>query len=177
MKLSDLSPNPRNPRKAEQKKLEMLAKSLIEFGSLDGFIYNIRSKQMVGGHQRSKVLPKDARVIIEQRFDKTTPQGTRAVGYVEYLGERWPYREVDWNENKEKAANIAANKGAGEWDLPKLQEFVLELDNANFDLDLTMFDGDELKSLFGSKEVEIKEKELDENIPTEKECPSCGYKW
>lgn len=25
--------------------------------------------------------------------------------------------------------------------------------------------------------VQINEKELDENIPTDKECPSCGYKW
>ena len=58
----------------------------------------------------------------------------------------------------------------------ELSEWMKELDDGLFDLDLTMFDADEIKE-FLPKEVKINEKELDENISTEKECPSCGYKW
>lgn len=149
MKLNELIANPRNPRKIEKQKLKMLAKSMIEHGPLDGFVFNRRTQRLAGGHQRQKIVPPEAEIVIEKKYSKPTPQGTVATGYVDYLGERWPYREVDWDEQKEKAANIAANKGAGEWDLPKLQEFVVELDASNFDLDLTMFDSDELKDLFG----------------------------
>lgn len=166
MQIKDLNPNPRNPRKADQRRLELLAKSLIEFGSLDGFIYNSRTKRLVSAHQRQKVIPNDARIIIDQKYEKPTPQGTIAVGYVEYLGERHPYRQVDWPEEKESAALIAANKGAGEWDLPKLQEFVVELDSSNFDLDLTMFDSDELKNLFGKEFGSDPEKEaIEDEVP------------
>lgn len=172
MQIKDLNPHPRNPRKAEQKKLEMLAKSLIEFGSLDGFIFNSRTKRLISAHQRQKVLPKDARIIIDQRYDKPTPQGTLAVGYVEYLGERHPYRQVDWPEEKESAGLIAANKGAGEWDLPKLQEFVIELDSSNFDLDLTMFDKEELKDLFGKDFGGDKAKDaIEDDVPVVPKVP------
>lgn len=148
-KVKDLKPNPKNPRRIEQKKLEMLAKSMIEFGSLDGFIFNRTTEQLVGGHQRNKVVPENSSVVIEKKYDKPTAQGTMAIGYVEYLGERWPYREVEWSEAKEKAANIAANKGVGSWDYGLLSDWILDLEHLNFDLDLTLFDEDELKRLFG----------------------------
>jgi hypothetical protein len=128
---------------------------------------------LVGGHQRKSIIPEDARIFVEKRHTKPTGAGTVAEGYVEYLGERWPYREVDWNDEREKAANIAANKGAGEWDLTKLQEFVVELDEKNFDLDLTMFDSDELKDLFGKDFAANQEKDaIEDEVPEVKESIS-----
>ncbi len=61
-----------------------------------------------------------------------------------------------------------------------------ELDNASilqdtldfgpdFDFDLLGIPDFKLPEDFGN--IEINEKELDENIHTDKECPSCGYKW
>ncbi|CAK9250661.1 unnamed protein product [Sphagnum jensenii] len=69
-------------------------------------------------------------------------------------GERFAYREVYWDENREKAANLAANKGAGEWDLPQLSTWLKDLSvpDLDFDLGLTMFDEDELKE-YGGIEV------------------------
>ncbi len=134
MKVSDLKPNAKNPRKVTDKKLKDLKKSMDEFGDLSGIVFNKRSGQLVGGHQRIQVLPKNA--IID---------GNRIV--VPDIGD-FSYREVDWDENKEKAANIAANKGAGEWDMDQLGDWFKELDSSGFDLDLTMFDESERAQFF-----------------------------
>ena len=128
MQLKDLAPNPRNPRKITDKKLVQLEKSLKKFGSLDGIIFNKKTGRLIGGHQRQKVL-KD---------------GTIKGNWIEWNGHKFPYREVEWDEAMEKAANIAANKGAGEWDKEILGEWFSELKSLNFDLDLTMFDEDEI---------------------------------
>lgn len=147
MKLSDLSGNPRNPRKITDEKLKMLEKALNEFGDLSGIVFNRRSGQLVGGHQRLKVLPHDAEIVIDQTLSTPTTTGTVAEGHVLINGESFRYREVDWDDTKEKAANIAANKHGGEFDLPILSEWLLELDSMNIDMDLTGFDQTELENI------------------------------
>ena len=62
-------------------------------------------------------------------------------------GERFKYREVSWDAATEKAANIAANKGGGDWDTELLSEWIKDLEALDFDLDLTLFDENELVSL------------------------------
>lgn len=150
--LSQLSPNPKNPRKITDEKLKMLKASLDEFGSLDGFIFNRKTQRLAGGHQRLKVMPKNAEIRISESFKEPTKTGTVAFGFVILDGERHPYREVEWDETTEKAANIAANKGAGVWDMPQLSEWFSELDTSGFELDLTMFDAEERAELLEKSE-------------------------
>lgn len=138
--LKDLKPNAENPRKITDTKLAMLKKSLLEFGDLSGIVFNRKTKQIVGGHQRQEALDAASIVKIEKKYAKPTRTGTVAEGYVVVKNERFSYREVNWSDSKEKAANIAANKGAGEWDLTQLSKWMRELDGNLFDLDLTMFD-------------------------------------
>lgn len=167
MKLSKLKPNPKNPRRITDEKLSMLKKSMAEFGDLSGIVYNRRTGQLVGGHQRVKVLPPEASIHIDREFSEPSPTGTIAKGTVEIDGEGFVYREVDWSEEKEKAANIAANKHGGEWDLPQLSEWLLELDAANYDMDLTGFDMTELENLMApvrKVEGQCDEDEVPENI-------------
>lgn len=147
MKLSDLKHNPKNPRKITDPKLAMLRKSLQEFGDLSGIVYNRRTDRLSGGHQRTKVLPPDADIVITQTYSQPTRTGTVAQGHVLIAGEKMAYREVDWDEQKEIAANIAANKHGGEWDYPTYVDALLELDHANYDLDLTGVTDLELEKL------------------------------
>ena len=136
MHLKNLAPNPKNPRVISAEKLSQLEKSLKRFGSLDGFVYNKTTKRLIGGHQRQKIF-----------------SGAKIKGeWVYWKGHKWPYREVEWDEATEKAANIAANKGAGEWNKEILGEWFEELKDLDFDLNLTMFDDEELKE-FLIKEV------------------------
>jgi hypothetical protein len=141
--LTDLAPNPKNPRLISTEKLELLKAALTEFGDLGGVVYNRTSKQLVGGHQRIKVFGKGAKLVVDKEHSKPTKVGTVAEGYVFVNGERFRYREVEWDEIKEKAANIAANRGAGEWNLPELSTWLREIDSFGYDLNLTMFGAEE----------------------------------
>lgn len=163
MQLSNLNPNVDNPRKITDKKLKELKKALDEFGDLGGIVFNRRTQRIVGGHQRQRVLPANAEIKIEFENTEASKSGTVAGGYVKVADETFSYREVDWDEVKEKAANIAANKGAGEWDMEKLGDWFKDLDDMNFDLDLTMFDEDERKQFLPEPEVQ------DDPIPEEEE--------
>lgn len=147
MKVKELAPNPKNPRTITEPKLEQLKKALLEFGDLSGVVFNRTSGQLVGGHQRAKQFDSTAEVTIAKTYAKPTRTGTVAEGYVTFHGERFAYREVKWPKHKEMAANIAANKGAGVWDMAQLGEWMKELGSfdVDFDLDLTMFDTEELK--------------------------------
>lgn len=171
MELSDLKPNPKNPRKITDKKLKALKKALEEFGDLGGIVFNRRSGRLVSGHQRIQVLPKDANIIYEQ-FSDHMKNGTVALGHIMLDDEPFSYREVDWSDEKEMAANIAANKGAGEWENDSLREMLLQLDSANFDLSLTMFDNHEIETTLGLKDDKKKDKEKS-GKKREVVCPEC----
>lgn len=148
MKIKDLNPNPKNPRTITDAKLSQLKKAIKEFGDLSGIVYNTKSKQIVCGHQRLKSLDSDTPVVYTNKYSKPSKTGTIADGYIEIGKERFSYREVYWDENREKAANIAANKNAGSWDVEILSEWFEDLSqfDLDFDMSLTMFDDSELET-------------------------------
>jgi hypothetical protein len=177
MELKDLKGNPVNPRTITDEKLEALAKSLKAFGDLSGFVFNIRSGQLAGGHQRHKVMPAEAQ-IFSQKLDVPDPQGTIAWGYVMHEGTRFQYREVDWPEEKELAANLAANKHGGDWHYPKLTEIILKLDAMNYDLDLTGFLPPDLSNIFSAGQDVTGAIDLtNENFSGKCTCPRCGFEF
>lgn len=156
LRVKDLKPNPKNPRKCTDRKQTQLRKNLYEYGDLSGVVFNRKSGQLVGGHQRSKNFDSGAEVEIVKAYKTPTRTGTVAEGFIVSNGERFTYREVDWDGPKEKGANIAANAGAGIWDTELLQETLVDLSSfdVDYDLDLTMFDEDQLKEFGG---VNVKE--------------------
>ena len=157
MNLDELKPNPNNPRKISGSQLAGLKNSIEKFGCLDGFIFNRRTGQMEGGHQRQKTFPPGCEIIITKKFDPPTPKGTVALGEVVHDGERYPYREVDWDEPTARAANIAANKHGGDWDDDLLKEELAKLDE--FGLEGTGFSDDELEALLDTPEEKEKRSE------------------
>lgn len=98
--LADLLPDPENPREIDAENAEGLAYSLEEFGDLSGIVFNIRTKQLVAGHQRVEQLGANGDLPI--RWDEGRP-------FVVFNGEAFPIRFVDWDREKQRAANIAAN--------------------------------------------------------------------
>jgi hypothetical protein len=162
MQIKDIKGNPKNPRTASPEKLAMLKKSLAEFGDLSGIVHNLQTQQFVGGHQRAKVFDAASEIQITKAYVKPTRTGTVGEGYVIVKGERFTYRQVKWDKNREKAANIAANKGAGEWNLDQLSEWMKELKGMKFDLGLTMFDKSELSTLLADIEKVNSGSETDE---------------
>lgn len=84
MKLADMKPAEYNPRKITERALEGLGKSMEKFGNMVPMVWNKRSGNIVGGHQRYKTLVeagvKEADVVV-----------------------------VDLDDNEEMALNIALN--------------------------------------------------------------------
>lgn len=173
-KISDLKQAPYNPRKITEKQLSMLKKSMVEFGDLSGIVKNIKTGNLIGGHQRIKNLDSSWPIISHSHTDKT---GTVALGYIETPTGRWSYREVDWPEKKEAAANIAANQHGGEFDMPKLKDIIITLDDGLMDMELIGFNSHELEVMMAP--IIPPEDDKDNNTEPEKpniiQCPACGH--
>lgn len=122
-KLNPAKYNPRKDLKPGDPEYEKLKKSIETFGYVEPVIWNKRTGNIVGGHQRLKIL---------------LEQGAAEVDCV----------VVDMDETQEKALNVALNKVSGDWDLPKLADLINELDEAMFNIDLTGFDAAEIEDLF-----------------------------
>lgn len=115
--------NPRKELKPGDPEFEKLKNSITEFGYVEPVIWNKKTGNVVGGHQRLSVL--------------------------KHLGEKEvDCIVVDMDLQKEKALNIALNKISGQWDVPLLTDLLKDLDDSGFNVSLTGFDANELDDLF-----------------------------
>ena len=95
--------NPRKDLKPGDPAYEKIRRSLHEFGYVDPVIWNEVTGNIVGGHQRYKVL---------------TAEGATEIDCVVVHIE---------NPQEEKALNIALNKAVGEWEPVALADLLNEL--------------------------------------------------
>ena len=144
--VGELKAAPYNPRRISKEQLASLGRAMREFGDLSGIVLNMFTGHIVGGHQRLKNLNPKWEIEKTEIHDST---GTVATGWIQTPWGRISYREVKWAEEKEKAANLAANKMGGEFDLESVASMLRELEDFNFDLDLTGFDSKERLDLLG----------------------------
>ena len=101
---------------------------MSEFGYVEPIVWNKRTGNIVGGHQRYKIL-KDLNY-----------QDAECVA-------------VDLDETHEKALNVALNKINGEFDIPLLTDLLKDLSVNDFDVSLTGFDEDEISDLFSDADA------------------------
>jgi hypothetical protein len=178
MKVKSLSPNAENPRVITDERLKTLKRSLARFGDLSGVVFNTKTKRLVGGHQRLKLF-ENSDIAITKKYSKPSKAGTVAEGWFTSGGERYSYREVYWDDKVEKAATIAANKNAGDWDTAQLSSWFRELKDNDFDLSLTMFEPEEIAELpipitVGEHTRKAKQEPTDDDAEMEDpEPPTC----
>jgi hypothetical protein len=149
--ISQLNKNPKNPRRISKDDFEALKKAMRKYGDLGGIVFNLNTQQLVGGHQRTeafKALGAAVHIDITERLEQPDRQGTMAYGYVILDGTKFSYREVNWTENDELSANIAANRISGEFDLELLHQSNMQLEADP--------NGAELLALTGQSEAERK---------------------
>ena len=60
--VADLRDASYNPRHMSESALTALGVSQSEFGDISGFVFNVRTGNLVAGHQRKKNLPADAKI-------------------------------------------------------------------------------------------------------------------
>lgn len=106
IKVTELNAAQYNPRIALEPGMpewEKLKTSIEQFGNVEPVVWNRRTGNVVGGHQRLAVL--------------------KSMGY-----ESVPCSVVDLDEKEEKLLNIALNKIKGQWDYDKLEEILSGFD-------------------------------------------------
>lgn len=121
--LGDLKHPAYNPRDLSEEAAEGLRASLERFGDLSGLTWNRRTGHLVCGNQRFDQL----RAL--HRNDLKIEAAGDDCALVAPGGQRYRVRVVDWDDDMEKAANIAANSELiqGTWDNKKLETLVHEL--------------------------------------------------
>ena len=121
-RLNPAAYNPRRDLKPGDKDYEKLKRSIEEFGFVEPVVWNGATGNVVGGHQRLKVL---------------LDMGETEIDCV----------VVDLEPEKEKALNLALNRIQGDWDEAKLAKVIAELDASAFDVSFTGFDAEEIDAL------------------------------
>ncbi|WP_188055611.1 DNA modification methylase [Oryzomonas rubra] len=173
--IADLRPSGYNPRTITAEQQKMLQESMKVYGDLGGIVFNHTTGRLIGGHQRSKMLDPNWQITKEPQTDST---GTIAIGYALTPYGKFSYREVAWPEDKEKAANIAANKMGGVFEDETLALLLKDLyDQDSEYLNLTGHDQNELEELLGLNEKEKLGKEDPEVLPVEDPFVKLGDLW
>ena len=166
--------HPNNPRKITDEKLKMLEKSLKTFGDISGIVHNKRTGNIFGGNQRAKIIGLKKPTILTN-YIPPTELGTMAEGFIEFEGERFSYRQVDWDQEKETTAMIAANNQGGKNDFATLTEYLIHLDGLNVDTELAGFSSEEMEKLMAFEDFQETEKPaLGDKTATLTSCPNCG---
>ena len=143
--LGQLRPAAYNPRKAlkpSDKEYQKIKNSIQEFGYVEPIIVNY-DMTVIGGHQRLTVLK-----------DLGYTDAQCVVLHIE-------------DEAKVKALNIALNKISGEWNEQLLADLLVDLQDAQFNLDLTGFEAPEIDQLFSklhNKDIEEDNFDVEEEL-------------
>src|SRR5258706_4354935 len=108
--------NQRQDLKPGDAAYEKLVRSMEEYGYVQPLVWNKTTGNLVGGHQRLKILIAQSMTEVDVVVVELTPE-------------------------KEKALNLALNKIQGDWDELKLAKLLDELITLpDFELGLTGFD-------------------------------------
>ncbi|MEG7381846.1 ParB N-terminal domain-containing protein [Bacillus subtilis] len=121
-KINPAAYNPRIDLQPGDPDYEKLKASINKFGTVEPLVWNERTGNLVGGHQRFKIHMED--------------QPAELVVSV-----------VNLSETDEKILNLALNKTGGDWDEDKLEQILRELNDLDIDIDPTGFSTEELEGI------------------------------
>jgi ParB-like chromosome segregation protein Spo0J len=156
--IDKLIPYARNARKIPQGAIDKVAASIQEFGWRQPIVVD-GDRVVVAGHVRL--------LAAKQLGEKKVPVHV-ATGLTP--GQIKAFRLMDNRSHQESG-----------WDMELLAPEMAELQALSIDVALTGFDAEEISKFLDTKTLEVKPpdsfKEYDETIPTEHECPKCGYTW
>ena len=139
--------NPRKDLKPGDPAYEKIKRSMNDFGYVDPVIWNEVTGNIVGGHQRYKVLVAEGAAEIDC-----------VVVHIE-------------NPQDEKALNIALNKATGDWEPKALADLLGDLQASGYDLGATGFDAAEVEDLFSNvHNKDVKDDDFDVDAELQRPC-------
>ena len=156
LKTTDLVPYARNAKKHSEEQVGQIAGSIREFG--------FNNPVLIDGGKPSGIIAGHGRVLAAQKLGM----------------EKVPCVRLEHLTDVQKRAYILADnrlaETGGGWDMDMLKLELEELGDLDVDLDALGF-GDDFDTGNDEEQPPDDFAEVDENIPTEHECPKCGYKW
>ena len=124
LKINPAVYNPRKNLQPQDSEYKKLKGSIDEFGYIEPLVWNSQTGNLVGGHQRFKILLEQGLKEIEVSV-------------------------VNLSLEREKALNLALNKIVGSWDYQKLTVLLDELSKVpDFNIETTGFSAPELSQIF-----------------------------
>lgn len=149
MKISELKLNPNNPRLIRDEKFKKLVKSIQDFPQMMELRPIIVDENNViqGGNMRYQAL--------------------KALNYKE-LPETWVKQGKDLTPEQWREFVIKDNVGFGEWDFEQLANEWDTEQLSDWGLDLPVWE---------SQDKVFDEKEINDEIETERKCPKCGFEF
>lgn len=151
IEVTDLVLDPDNVRKHGEKNITAIKDSLRQFGQVKPIVVNSKLKVVAGNGTLRAALD---------------------LGWVKLNVIQLP---EDWDSNKIKAFAIADNRTSelAEWETELLNLQLEELQEEGYQLEDLGF-----QELLDPNKDSIDEfQEVDEDLPTDYECPKCGYEW
>ena len=147
MKLSEIHCNPKNPRLIKDDRFKKLCQSIKEFPKMMAL--------------RPIIIDAEGMILGgNMRF-----KALKELGYKD-VPDEWVKRDSELTEAEKQRFIIADNIGFGEYDWDVLANEWNEDELTGWGLEIPHFEI-----------PEADQKDFDENIKTENECPNCGYKW
>lgn len=131
--INKIKPAEYNPRYMTDETLNTLKENIQHFGLVDPIIINLKNNQIIGGHQRYKIM---------KQLNKTELNMIR-LGDIAWIFDENTLNTL--NPNDEKTLNISLNKINGIWDNTKLDAILNELNN--IDLKLAGFEDIEIPNI------------------------------
>lgn len=135
--------NPRKDLKPSDPEYKAIKRSLKEFGNVGTLVWNEDTGNLVGGHQRIKVLK---------------AEGIKEISV----------HVVHLDEDKEALLNLALNKVKGADDIPKMKDIIFELEGRGVDVSVAGFSTDDIASLLNRDKEATSQ---DDVVPPAPEVP------
>ncbi|MEK3744731.1 site-specific DNA-methyltransferase [Brevibacillus sp. FSL K6-0770] len=133
--------NPRIDLQPGDPEYEKLKRSLEEFGYVEPLVWNERTGNLVGGHQRFKILTNEQRAAEVE------------------------VSVVNLDDTHEKALNLALNKISGGWDEEKLAQVLAELQESELDITLSGFNDEEVTEMLSEyMDIQVEDPVVDDDF-------------
>lgn len=153
--LSKMNPAAYNPRidlGPDDRSFIDLENVMKSFGMVQPIVWNKRTGNIVGGHQKFKILKKNG----------VTKTGAKV---------------VDISPERERILNVALNHIGGGWDRKKMDSLLALIEKVPEDLSLAGFTEEE-RALFETKIDEPPDfRTVGADLKTDHECPKCSFEW
>lgn len=131
--MNDIAHFHKNPRIWTQSDKDKLLQNLQELGDISGVVHDLNSNEVPCGNFRSDIIDiNSCKIEIVKQLLEPDAQGTVALGFIVWNGQRLNYRQVRWTSEQCDKACLTANSLGGDWDFEGLM-------SGNWDSELLQF--------------------------------------